>query len=151
VSKLFTDVDVADAVIDQLITNNFLFFFLMSYEIEYIVHLVVVVSCHVMSCRLNIVTMCTKFFFFIHFFLILWSDCCYHHVVINFCSCSSSHYTCHHRSSSENFFLLSSLLLERVITKHLCCCEIVMVACVSITSLCVLMKLRIKKTPHGLL
>jgi hypothetical protein len=55
--NFFTDVDVVDAVCDQLITNNFYFFFLMYHEIEYIVP-ILSSSCHDIPRRLNIVIVC---------------------------------------------------------------------------------------------
>jgi hypothetical protein len=65
-SKLFTDVDVVDAVVDQLITNNFYFFFF-----NVIWDRVYRPSCshHVMTCHVVLTSLpCVTNFFFSYIF-----------------------------------------------------------------------------------
>jgi hypothetical protein len=103
-------------------------------------------SCHVIPCRLNIVIMCTKLFIIHFFFFILCLIIVIIMSLLNVRLCSSSHHTCHHRSSSVNFFFV-------IITLLAVCCYTTLVVlwdCYGLVcrfpSLCVVMKLRIKKS-----
>jgi hypothetical protein len=119
VSKLFTDVDVLMLCVDQLITNNFNFFFNIIMRLSICVHLVAschVMSYHVVSHRYHVLF---NFFFIIHFFffsyfaLILLSSCRYFKCSIILIITS---YLSHTSSSVNFFFLLASILLQCVAT-----------------------------------
>jgi hypothetical protein len=126
--RWFVDVCVC---VDQLITNNFYFFFKYHNEIGYILF-ILSSSCHVMSYHVVLTSLsCVTKFFSIHFFFILCLIVVIIMSLLNVRSYSSSHHTCHHTSASVNFFFFaSSLLLQCVVTQHSWCCEIVMVSCV---------------------
>jgi hypothetical protein len=138
--RWFVDVCVC---VDQLITNNFYFFFKYHNEIGYILF-ILSSSCHVMSYHVVLTSLsCVTKFFSIHFFFILCLIVVIIMSLLNVRSYSSSHHTCHHTSASVNFFFITLVAV---------CCYTTLVVlwdCYGLvcrfTSLCVVMKLRIKK------
>jgi hypothetical protein len=115
VSKLFYRRWRCNAVcVDQLITNNFIFFNSIM-RLRTSCYLVVIMSCHVVSCRLNIVIMCTKFLSHIFFF----------HALV-WLLLSSCHYF-KHRSYSSSHQLASYIVIGKFFfCYHHSCCSVLL-------------------------
>jgi hypothetical protein len=110
-------------------------------------HLVVIMSCHVIHVVLTSLSCVTKFFYHT-FFFILWSDC------LSSCRNFKSSLILIITSYLPSYIVISKFFFLKYYYHHSCCSALLhntrgvmrlLCSCCRFTSLCAVMKLRIKK------